>query len=225
MSLSSGTRFGAYELRSLVGRGGMGEVYRARDTRLGRDVALKVLPGHVAADHDLRQRFSTEARAIAALNHPHICSLYDIGSEDGTDYLVMELLDGESLAERLLGGPLAPREALERAIEIVGALIAAHRVGLVHCDSKPANIILTRTGAKLLDFGVAAICRPDEPSNGSTLTAPLTEVGAIVGTLSYMAPEQIEGRTIDPRADIFAFGAVLYDVDRPARVEARAARR
>ena len=212
MPFESGTRFGAYELRSVVGKGGMGEVYRARDTRLGRDVAIKVLTDHFAADHGRRQRFNTEARAIASLSHPHICSLYDIGSEDGTDYLVMELIEGESLADRLLRGPLSAREALEQSIGIADALRAAHRVGLVHRDLKPANIMLTRTGAKLLDFGVAAIRREGEQTDGSTVTASLTEEGTIVGTLSYMAPEQIEGRRVDARADIFAFGAVLHEM-------------
>ena len=212
MPFSSGTRFGAYELRSVVGKGGMGDVYRARDTRLERDVAIKVLPDHFATDHVRRQRFNLEARAIASLSHPHICSLYDIGSEGGTDYLVMELIEGESLADRLLSGPLSCREALDRATDIADALSAAHRIGLVHRDLKPANVMLTRTGAKLLDFGVAAIRRADEPTNGPTLTAPLTEEGTIVGTLSYMAPEQIERRTVDSRADIFAFGAVLHEM-------------
>src|SRR5262245_5222899 len=212
MPLSVGTHLGAYELRSVVGKGGMGEVYRARDTRLGRDVAIKVLSDAFASDDGRRQRFKREARAISSLNHPHICSLFDVGSQDGADYLVMELIEGESLDQRLLHGPLAPREALQRAIEIADALGVAHRVGIVHRDLKPANVMLTVTGAKLLDFGVAMVSSSSLSTSGVTETAPLTEEGSLVGTLTYMAPEQIEGRDVDARTDIFALGALLYEM-------------
>jgi len=212
MRFPAGSRLGAYELRSLLDAGGMGEVYRGRDTRLGREVAIKVLPEPLAADPGRRQRLNREARAVSALNHPHICTLHDIGSEQGADYLVMELIEGESLATRLTGGALPIAEALKRAIEIADALSAAHRIGIVHRDLKPANVMLTATGAKLLDFGVAVMQSADDAVGAQTLTAPLTEEGAIVGTLPYMAPEQVEGRSVDSRTDIFAFGAVLYEM-------------
>src|SRR5229473_2132387 len=155
MALTPGTRLGPYEIQSPLGAGGMGEVYRARDTRLGRDVAIKVLPSHLSSNPDLKTRFEREARAISALSHPHICHLYDIGSQDGTDYLVMELLEGESVAERLRKGPLPLKQALEYGIEIAEALQKAHKNGIVHRDLKPGNVMLTKSGAKLLDFGLA----------------------------------------------------------------------
>src|SRR5262245_52281220 len=212
MPFEAGARLGAYQLLSMLGAGGMGEVYRARDTRLGRDVAIKVLPELSAADPGRRQRFNREARAVSSLSHPHICTLHDVGSEDGAEYLVMELIEGESLANRLLRGPLPIQEALRRAIEIADALSAAHRLGIVHRDLKPANIMLTAAGAKLLDFGVAVIRTAGDSLGMPTETASLTEEGAIVGTLPYMAPEQVEGRTVDSRTDIFAFGALLYEM-------------
>src|ERR1700756_2422174 len=159
MALTSGTKLGPYEIISPLGAGGMGEVYRARDTRLGRDVAIKVLPQHLSGNPDLKARFEREARAISALNHPHICHLYDIGSQGGTDYLVMELLEGESLADRLQKGALPLKQVLEYGIQIAGALEKAHRNGIVHRDLKPGNIMLTKSGAKLLDFGLAKPAR------------------------------------------------------------------
>src|SRR5882672_1339958 len=160
MSLASGTRLGPYEVLTPLGAGGMGEVYQARDTRLDRIVAVKILPSHLSDNSTLRQRFEQEAKAISSLSHPHICTLHDVGHEDGTDYLVMEYLEGETLAERLQKGPLPPDQVLRHAMELAGALDAAHRRGIVHRDLKPANIMLTRTGAKLLDFGLAKAALP-----------------------------------------------------------------
>jgi Tol biopolymer transport system component len=220
MTLAPGTRLGPYEILSPLGAGGMGEVYRARDTRLGRDVAVKVLPSHRAASAEMRERFEREARAISSLNHPHICTLHDIGSHDGTDYLVMEIVDGETLASRLERGPLKLEEALRLAVQVAGGLAAAHRQGIVHRDLKPGNVMLTRSGAKILDFGVAKLCDEAAPGwTGSgalpaavpTRTTPLTTQGALVGTMQYMAPEQLEGKPVDHRADLFSFGAVLYE--------------
>ncbi len=216
MPLSPGKRLGPYEILSPLGAGGMGEVYLARDTRLDRTVAVKVLPAPLSTSPELRQRFEREARSISSLNHPHICALYDIGHEDGIDYLVMEHLEGETLANRLVRGALTAREMLSVAIQVADALEKAHRQGVVHRDLKPGNIMLTRTGAKLLDFGLAKI--GGGPSSSSqlttspTLVTPLTAEGSIIGTFQYMAPEQLEGREADSRTDIFAFGAVLYEM-------------
>ena len=195
----------------------MGEVYKATDTRLDRTVAIKVLPEHVAADPDLKQRFEREARTVAALNHPHICTLHDIGNQDGIDFLVMEYLDGETLAQRLEKGALPLDQALTIAIEIADALDKAHRQGIVHRDLKPGNIMLTKSGAKLLDFGLAKLRPPgaigrEGFSTETTQSAPLTERGSILGTLQYMAPEQLEGKEADARADLFSFGAVVYEM-------------
>jgi hypothetical protein len=193
----------------------MGEVYRARDTRLGRDVAIKVLSSHLSSDPDLKARFEREAKAISALSHPHICHLYDIGSQDGTDYLVMELLEGESLAERLQKGPLPLRQALQYGIEIAEALETAHKSGIVHRDLKPGNVMLTKSGAKLLDFGLARPARNVAAmASGSmaTMSKPLTVEGTILGTFQYMAPEQVQGHDADPRSDLFALGVVLYEM-------------
>jgi Tol biopolymer transport system component/predicted Ser/Thr protein kinase len=218
MRLSRGASLGPYQIVSLLGSGGMGEVYRARDTRLERTVAIKVLPGSQAQEPERRQRFVREARAISALSHPHICAVYDVGQEQGHDYLVMEYLEGETLAERLRKGPLPAEQAMRYAVEIAVALAAAHRQGVVHRDLKPANIMLTRSGAKLLDFGLAKVqetsAELSELSQLPTdpLHASLTVEGTIMGTLHYMAPEQLEGRAIDSRTDIFAFGAVLYEM-------------
>jgi eukaryotic-like serine/threonine-protein kinase len=215
MALTSGTKLGPYEIQSQLGAGGMGEVYRARDTRLGRDVAVKVLPAHLTSDPDLRARLEREARAISALQDPHICALYDIGSQDGTDYLVMELLEGETLADRLRTGPLPLKQALEYGIEIAGALEKAHKNGIAHRDLKPGNIMLTKSGAKLLDFGLAksmAGMGAAAFASAETMTTPLTGEGRIVGTYQYMAPEQIQGHAADARTDIFALGAVLYEM-------------
>src|SRR5262249_12348055 len=213
MSLQIGQQLGSYEITALLGKGGMGEVYKACDTRLNRTVAIKILPALVAHDPQSRERFQREARAVAALNHPHICTLHDIGSQDGIDFLVMEYLDGETLAARLAKGPLPFDHVLRYGVQIASALDKAHRAGIVHRDLKPGNIMLTKTGAKLLDFGLAKDSVgvvTDMPTrvSGADLTSP----GAILGTLQYMAPEQIEGKKTDPRTDIFAFGAVLYEM-------------
>ncbi len=195
----------------------MGEVYKARDTRLDRTVAIKVLPEHVASDPALKQRFEREAKTISSLNHPHICTLYDVGREGATDFLVMEHLEGETLAQRLTKGALSLDQALQTAIQIADALDKAHRQGIVHRDLKPGNIMLTKTGAKLLDFGLAKL-RPTSAagtvglSEAPTISSPLTGAGTIIGTLSYMAPEQLQGQEADARTDIFAFGAVVYEM-------------
>ena len=213
MSLSNGTRVGPYEVVSMLGAGGMGEVYRARDTRLDRTVALKVLPAELSQDPERRTRFEREARAIASLTHPHICTLYDVGSHEGIEFLVMELLEGETLGARLARGRLDLDECLRYAIAIAEALEAAHQRGIVHRDLKPANVMLTRAGVKLLDFGLAKL-RAEQPAvvDGPTNTALLTSHGQILGTLQYMAPEQLQGREVDPRADLFAFGAMLFEM-------------
>jgi Tol biopolymer transport system component len=198
----------------------MGEVYRARDTRLDRDVAVKVLPPHLSASEEGRQRFEREARTISQLSHPHICALYDVGREGETDYLVMELLEGETLADRLVNGALPPAAVLRFGIEIADALEKAHRQGIVHRDLKPGNVMLTRSGVKLLDFGLAKAMAPLRRDSGLTSTPTLvgsaspnlTQEGSILGTFQYMAPEQLEGRDADARTDIFAFGAVLYEM-------------
>ena len=222
VALTPGTRLGPYEIQSALGAGGMGEVYRARDSRLDRTVAVKVLPSYVASDPTLKQRFEREARTLAALSHPHICPVFDVGQHDGIDFLVMEYLDGETLADRLVKGPLPLDQALRYAIEIADALDKAHRRGIVHRDLKPGNIMLTRSGgrsgppiAKLLDFGLAKLQPAGAvagPSMAATVTAPLTGHGTILGTLQYMAPEQLEGKDADARTDIFAFGALLYEM-------------
>ena len=230
MSISPGTRLGAFEIVSLVGAGGMGEVYRARDTRLDRAVAIKVLPPAFAADASLRERFDREARAISSLNHPHVCSLFDVGHTDGVDFLVLEYLDGETLAERLARGALPLEQGLRIATEIADALAAAHRAGVIHRDLKPANVMLTKAGAgstsssqaKLLDFGLAKPAAPVVATSGLSMlpTTPpgITAQGTILGTFQYMAPEQIEGLEADARTDVFAFGAVLFEMltGRPA---------
>ncbi len=214
--LNPGAKLGPYEILSAVGAGGMGEVYRARDTRLERTVAIKILPPHLSGDATLRQRFEREAKAISSLNHPHICVVHDVGQQDGTDFLVMEYLEGEPLAARLERGSLPLDEVLEYGIQIADALDKAHRHGVVHRDLKPGNIMLTASGAKLLDFGLAKAAVPLAP--GATLTAaatpttPVTQQGTIVGTFQYMSPEQVEGKEVDARSDIFSFGAVLYEM-------------
>jgi eukaryotic-like serine/threonine-protein kinase len=215
MAILSGKRLGPYEILSAIGAGGMGEVYRARDTRLDRTVAIKVLPTHLADRSELRERFEREARTVASLNHPHICTLYDIGHQDGTDYLVMEYLEGETLAQRLAKGPLPLDQVLQYAIEIADALDKAHRKGVTHRDLKPGNIMLTKSGTKLLDFGLAKLKAAPTASPLSQLPTAndtITAQGAILGTLQYMAPEQLEGKEADARTDIFAFGAVVYEM-------------
>ena len=215
MPLTPGTTLGPYQIDAPLGAGGMGEVYKATDTRLDRTVAIKVLPEHVASDPDLKQRFEREARTVAALNHPHICTLHDIGSQDGIDFLVMEYLDGETVAQRLEKGALPLDQALQIAIQIADALDKAHRQGIVHRDLKPANIMLTKAGAKLLDFELAKLKPPEQAGGLSALPtqpADLTQQGAILGTFQYMAPEQLEGQEADHKTDIFAFGTVVYEM-------------
>jgi len=226
MSLVAGTRLGPYEIQSAIGAGGMGEVYKAHDTRLDRTVAIKVLPTELSADPERRARFEREARAVAALNHPQICTLHDIGTHDGTMFLVMELLPGQTLAERLGKGPLPLAQALEIAAQIADALDAAHKHGIIHRDLKPGNVMLTGSGAgrsgvttaKLLDFGLAKLVRHGErpalvsETHAATEAAPVTAQGTILGTLQYMAPEQLEGKEADARTDLWALGAILYEM-------------
>ena len=207
--MNVGDVLGPYRVLEKLGEGGMGEVYKARDTRLDRTVAIKVLPPEFSADPDRRARFEREAKAIAGLNHPHICVLHDVGNHDGSLFLVMEHLAGHTLAERLRKGPLPLEQALTIATEIADALAAAHKQGIVHRDLKPANVMLTRSGAKLLDFGLARLA---EAPAGVGASATLSSVGTVVGTAPYMAPEQVEGRPTDARTDLFAFGAVLYEM-------------
>src|ERR1700733_3058699 len=230
MALTSGTRLGPYEIESQLGAGGMGEVYRARDTRLERTVAIKVLNAQLVASPELRARFEREAKIISQLQHPNICVLHDVGNEGPVDYLVMEFLQGESLAERLRKGPLPPEQVLTIAIEIADALEKAHRAGVVHRDLKPGNVMLTKSGAKLLDFGLAkplgaTVASGTGSGSASVLAAaltqtmpaaspasPLSTAGAVIGTVQYMSPEQIQGIEADARSDIFAFGVMLFEM-------------
>jgi len=226
MTLASGTKLGPYEIQSPLGAGGMGEVYRARDTRLDRTVAIKVLPSHLSSSAELKQRLDREAKAISALQHPNICTLHDVGSQDGVDFLVMEYLEGQTLADRLARGPLPINQVLTVGVEIAQALEKAHRQGIVHRDLKPGNIMLTKAGAKLMDFGLAkpelAVTRATSPLTPSTPTmnlasltsaaSPLTQKGSIVGTFQYLAPEVLQGTEADARSDIFSFGCVLYEM-------------
>ena len=218
MAATIGTRLGPYEILGPLGAGGMGEVHRARDTRLGREVAIKVLPHHLAASEEARARFEREARAISSLNHPNICVLHDVGRDGDTDYLVMELLQGETLAARLARGPLPLAEALRVGEQVADALDRAHRAGIIHRDLKPGNVMLTKGGAKLMDFGLAR-ARDGGSSSGAggltqspTKSQPLTAEGTIVGTFQYMAPEQLEGSEPDARSDLWALGCVLYEM-------------
>jgi Tol biopolymer transport system component/tRNA A-37 threonylcarbamoyl transferase component Bud32 len=220
MALTSGTRLGPYEIQSPLGAGGMGEVYRARDTRLERIVAVKILPSHLSENPEAKQRFDQEARTISSVNHPNICTLYDVGHQNGTDYLVMEYLEGETLADRLRKGPLSIEQVLRYAIDICEGLDKAHRCGVIHRDLKPGNIMLTKAGAKLMDFGLAkaSVANAASASNLTVTTStppgshPLTAQGTVVGTFQYMSPEQVEGKPADARSDIFALGAVLYEM-------------
>src|SRR5712691_5338171 len=216
MSLDPGARLGPYEIVSAIGAGGMGEVYRAKDTRLQRDVAIKVLPGALSSDSDRLARFEQEARAAAALNHPNILAVYDIGSHDGAPYIVSELLDGQTLRERLGSGPLSVRKALEYAIQVAHGLAAAHEKGIVHRDLKPDNIFVTTDGrVKILDFGLAKLTERDSVAGAVSAmptTPPVTLAGVVLGTVGYMAPEQVRGFAADARTDIFAFGALLYEM-------------
>ena len=242
MSLASGTKLGPYEIVAPLGMGGMGEVYRARDTRLDRTVAIKIVRAELSGGGELRQRLEREAKAVSALNHPNICTLHDIGNQDGMDYLVMEYIEGETLAERLHKRPLAIDQVLKIGMEVADGLDRAHRAGIIHRDLKPANIMLTKTGAKLMDFGLArslqpvalgassrnaalpanalaapgpataAFDTPTAPLASPPHSAPLTVVGTVVGTVQYMSPEQVDGKELGPASDIFAFGAVLYEM-------------
>ncbi|HJT17792.1 MAG TPA: serine/threonine-protein kinase, partial [Thermoanaerobaculia bacterium] len=206
MTIAPGSRLGPYEILSPIGAGGMGEVWKARDTRLDRSVAVKVLPAGFAQNAQLRLRFEREAKTISQLDHPHICTLFDVGD----DYLVMEFLEGESLADRLTRGPLPLGEVLRLGTQIAQALDRAHRAGIVHRDLKPGNIMLTKSGAKLLDFGLAR--STVTTATDATQHKPLTSEGMILGTYQYMSPEQIAGEEADARSDIFSFGAVLYEM-------------
>ena len=216
MTLAPGTRLGPHEIIAAIGAGGMGEVYRAKDTRLGREVAIKVLPAHLSANSEIRARFEREAHAVSALNHPNICVLHDVGHQDGVDYLVLELVEGETLAQRLGRGPLPPELLLKTAIEIADALERAHKSGIVHRDLKPGNVMLTKSGAKLMDFGLARATglgpTTSDLTSSPTVTRPLTTEGTLVGTFQYMSPEQLEGREADARSDLWAFGATLYEM-------------
>jgi len=215
MALEKGIKLGPYEIEAAIGAGGMGEVYRATDTRLDRIVAIKVMPVSLADKPDLKQRFDREARAISSLNHPNICTLFDVGHENGTDYLVMEFIEGETLSERLSKGPMQLDEMLRIATQIVDALVRAHDQGLIHRDLKPGNVMLTKEGAKILDFGLAKLSMDKEtqgPAMSITRSTPLTSEGSIIGTMQYMSPEQLEGKEADPRSDIFSFGALLYEM-------------
>src|SRR5271157_3150513 len=213
MALTSGTKLGPYEIQSPLGAGGMGEVYRAKDTRLGRDVALKILPESFARETDRLRRFEQEARAVAALNHPNILAIHDIGQHEGSPYLVSELLEGESLGATLDRGALPQRKTIEYGVQITQGLAAAHEKGIVHRDLKPENIFVTRDGRiKILDFGLAKLAQSGPVSDSVTLTHSHTAAGVVMGTASYMAPEQVRGDAVDARTDIFAFGAVLFEM-------------
>jgi serine/threonine protein kinase/Tol biopolymer transport system component len=219
VTLTAGSRLGPYEVLSPLGAGGMGEVYRARDTRLDRTVAVKVLPSEISASPEMRLRFEREAKTISSLSHPHICALYDVGREGDTEYLVMEYLEGETLSARLARGPLPPEQTLRFGIEMADALDEAHRQGIVHRDLKPGNVMLTNSGVKLLDFGLAKAMTPPGQSQSRLTGLPtvdgtpgLTREGTILGTLQYMAPEQLEGKEADGRTDIFALGATIYEM-------------
>ena len=223
MPLSPGSRLGPHEIVAPLGAGGMGEVYRAKDTRLGREVAIKVLPQHLSSNPEVRARFEREAKTVSSLNHPNICTLFDVGREGETDYLVMELVEGETLAQRLVKGPLAIAETLKLGAQIADALDRAHRAGVIHRDLKPGNVMLTKSGVKLLDFGLARATGMAGPANASgvthaalttspTVAQPLTAEGTLVGTFQYMAPEQLEGREADARSDLWALGCVLYEM-------------
>ena len=214
MTLSAGTRLGPYQIVQPLGAGGMGEVYKGRDTRLERTVAVKILSASSTDDPSWRQRFDREARALAVLRNPHICPVFDVGSQDGTDFLVMEYLEGETLAARLARGPLPVDQALRYAVEIADALAAAHRQGVCHRDLKPSNVMLTRSGARLLDFGLAKLgaTRSSQIRHEQTTSSVLTAAGTILGTIQYMAPEQLEGKETDGRSDIFSFGAMVYEM-------------
>jgi serine/threonine protein kinase len=218
MALTSGTKLGPYEILAPLGAGGMGEVYRAKDTRLNRIVAIRVLPASLSSDEDRLRRFEQEARSVAALNHPNILAVHDIGTCDSVPFMVCELLEGETLRERLSGGVLSSKRAIELATQVAQGLAAAHEKGIIHRDLKPENIFLTNDGrVKILDFGLAKVARSGSEANGGmqTLTSErvsLTEAGQVLGTAGYMSPEQVRGAAVDHRSDIFAFGAIFFEM-------------
>src|SRR6202167_1862223 len=219
MNLTSGARLGPYEIVSPLGAGGMGEVYRARDTRLKREVAIKVLPPAFSLDADRLRRFEQEALATAALNHPNILAVFDIGTHEGSPYVVSELLEGETLRERLRGGAIVVRKTLDYALQIAHGLAAAHEKGIIHRDLKPENLFLTKDGrVKILDFGLAKLTQPDLSGDGGVAPTSLptmthaTEAGVVMGTAGYMSPEQVRGVAVDARSDIFSFGAILFEM-------------
>src|SRR4051812_6044762 len=212
MALSPGTKFGPYEIESLLGVGGMGEVYSARDTRLNRIVAIKILPAHLSSNPDLRSRFEQEAKSISALQHPNICVIHDIGSQDGVDFMVMEYVSGQTMDKVVPAGGLAADVALRYALQVADALACAHAAGIVHRDLKPSNIMVDRTGlVKVLDFGLAKVAASAAAAENEDATIATTP-GMIVGTVAYMAPEQAEGRIVDTRSDVFSFGTVFYEM-------------
>src|SRR5215813_14145781 len=215
MTLAPGTKLGPYEIQASIGAGGMGEVYRAQDARLHRTVAIKVLPASYSADRDRLQRFAQEARSAAALNHPNILSIFDIGDEQGAPYIVSELLEGQTLRERLRNGPLPSRKAIDYSLQVARGLAAAHEKGIVHRDLKPENLFITNDErVKILDFGLAKLTRPESPAGDHDApTAQVgTEPGVVIGTAGYMSPEQVRGQETDHRSDIFAFGVILYEM-------------
>src|ERR1700737_4064126 len=212
--LPAGAHVGPYEMLSPLGAGGMGEVYRARDPRLGREVAVKVLPASFSVDPDRLRRFEQEARAAGILNHPNITAVFDIGSVDGAPYVVSELLEGETLRNRLAGGTLPARKAVDYATQIARGLAAAHEKGIVHRDLKPENLFVTKDGrVKILDFGLAKLTRPEGvPATDAATLASQTDPGGVMGPVGYMSPEQVKGQTADPRSDLFSLGAILYEM-------------
>jgi len=213
MALTSGTKLGPYEIQSPLGAGGMGEVYRARDTRLGRDVAVKILPAYLSSDPELRARFDQEAKSISHLQHPHICVLHDIGSQDGIDFMVMEYVAGRTLDKLIPAEGLSAELALKYALQVADALACAHGVGIVHRDLKPSNIMVDDGGlVKVLDFGLAKLAEPLSASGKGEEATMATVAGMIVGTVAYMSPEQAEGEHIDARSDVFSFGSVFYEM-------------
>src|SRR5579872_4169225 len=214
MNLTAGTKLGPYEILNLLGAGGMGEVYRARDSRLKREVAVKVLPRALSLDAERLRRFEQEALATAALNHPNILAVFDIGTHEGAPYVVSELLEGETLRERLHSGALPLRKSQDYALQIARGLAAAHEKGIVHRDLKPENLFLTKDGrVKILDFGLAKLTQPESAAHTSLPTMThVTEAGVVMGTAGYMSPEQVRGIAVDSRSDIFSFGAILYEM-------------
>jgi len=213
MTIAGGSRLGPYEILAPLGAGGMGEVYRARDPRLGREVAVKVLPQDLATDPDRLRRFETEAKAAGALNHPNLLAVFDTGRDGDTPYVVFELLEGETLRPRLERGALPTRKALDYAIQIARGLAAAHDRGIVHRDLKPENLFLTRDGrVKILDFGLAKLRPTQEAAESRTTQTAITDAGTVVGTVGYMSPEQVRGQAVDHRSDLFSFGSVLYEM-------------